>query len=733
MTSTARDVDMNQSSSVMENMERLNKLNRLEEALSRAPLEIQTLFQNLIEGRDSQNLRPSYNVPQYTSDIESNEKSISEKLSDKIEVFNLPRNDYKAWVDEVARVAANLESRSNFFQRGETQVTQYVNRGGVQRNDFEQNHSSVGMPPESSRSNLDSEGDVVMGGMKLDLRSLACMIANMNLKEQNNAKDEEKTKKKPSAPWRTEEELEYFRKNKLCSRCERPGHFYRYCKIFGPAKRPLQIGSVMGDVDTFSGKDKNLVKRLNLPRIKAPPKILKLAKDSNDQDQIIVDKICWAEIDLDGRKSRICGYVIEQLAHDLILGELWMRFNDIVYRARDRLLLFEKEGHYIQTHGMIEQQLDISMIKHTEFTAMVKRAQRQILGDDNVSTLSIFAVSVNDINKMLAPEIKLSSQDIKSKLPSRLHCYLKVFESDSYDRNDLPPHRPGVDLAIQLELDEQGRFRDLPKSPLYSISRDELLCLRKELTELLDRNWICASSSPGVALVLFVKKPGVGLRFCVDYRSLNARTTKDRYPLPLIKETFRAISKARWFTKLDVSAAFHRIRVKEGDKWKSAFHTPLGLFEWLVMPFGLTGAPATWQRWINDLLRDYLDDFCTAYLDDVLVWSEGGYEDHLQKVDLILKRLADAQLKLDLRKCNFAVKEVKYLGFVIIAGKGISVDPDKKQAIEKWEIPQTQAGVRSFLVFANFYKDFIDDFAKLCAPLQRYTQKQFSEKKYQTS
>ena len=260
------------------------------------------------------------------------------------------------------------------------------------------------------------------------------------------------------------------------------------------------------------------------------------------------------------------------------------------------------------------------------------------------------------------------------------------------------------------------------------MSRDELLCLRKEITELLDRNWIRASSSPGGAPVLFVKKPGGGLRFCVDYRALNAITRKDRYPLPLIKETFRSLSKARWFTKLDVSAAFHRIRVKEGDEWKTAFQTRLGLFEWLVMPFGLSGAPAAWQRWINDLLREYLDQFCTAYLDDVLIWSEGSKEDHFDKVNKVLERLANAELKLDLKKCYFATKQVKYLGFVVTAGEGISVDPEKVEAIEKWELPRTQTGIRSFLGFANFYRDFIQDFASLSAPLQRYTRKQFSPK-----
>lgn len=464
---------------------------------------------------------------------------------------------------------------------------------------------------------------------------------------------------------------------------------------------------------------KTLADRLKLPRTIVPPKELRLATDSSEISRMIVNQICWAEVDLDGKRSSICGYVIEGLAHDLILGEPWMRLNDVVYRARDRTLYLEKYDHYILTHGSREQKTDIAMVKHTEFAACLKKGAQNI---------SVFAASVNDINKMLAPKQKLTPEEIKAKLPSELQKYWSVFETNKNNASDLPPHRPGVDIAIEIEKDEQGRTKDLPRGPLYGMSRDELLCLRKELTELLDRNWIRASNSPGGAPVLFVKKPGGGLRFCVDYRSLNAITKKDRYPLPLIKETFRSLTNACWLTKIDVSAAFHRIRVKKGDEWKTAFQTRFGLYEWLVMPFGLTGAPAAWQRWINELLRDYLDQFCTAYLDDVLIWSNGNQEDHFEKVSKVLKRLSEAGLKLDLKKCDFAANSVKYLGFIITVGKGISVDPEKQVAIEKWEFPRTQTAVRSFLGFANFYRDFINDFAALSAPLQRYTKKEFSGK-----
>src|ERR1700742_367100 len=162
------------------------------------------------------------------------------------------------------------------------------------------------------------------------------------------------------------------------------------------------------------------------------------------------------------------------------------------------------------------------------------------------------------------------------------------------------------------------------------------------ITDLLDKGWIRASSSAAGAPVLFAKKPGGGLRFCVDYRALNAITKHDRYPLPLIRETLRSLAKARWFTKIDVRAAFHPIRIKEGDEWKTAFRTRYGLFEWLVTPFGLTGAPATFQRYINRTLQDYLDEFCSAYIDDILIYSDGSLKDHRQKVKQVLQRLQDA-------------------------------------------------------------------------------------------
>ena len=168
---------------------------------------------------------------------------------------------------------------------------------------------------------------------------------------------------------------------------------------------------------------------------------------------------------------------------------------------------------------------------------------------------------------------------------------------------------------------------------------------------------------------------------------------------------------------MDVRSAFHRIRIAEGDEALTAFRTRFGLFKWLVCPFGLAGAPATFQRYINSALRNILDVYCTAYLDDILVYSSGSKEDHMDKVKEVLRRLRAAGLNLDLKKCDFAVTQTRYLGYIVMAGQGVRADPEKIAAIKKWEALTTLKGVRGFLGFANFYRDFIKDFLAVADPL----------------
>ena len=219
------------------------------------------------------------------------------------------------------------------------------------------------------------------------------------------------------------------------------------------------------------------------------------------------------------------------------------------------------------------------------------------------------------------------------------------------------------------------------------------------------------------------------MRFCVDYRALNTITIKNRYPLPLIRETLDQLCKAVWYTKLDIVGAFNRIRMKEGEEWETAFRTCSGLYEYLVMPFGLANAPSTFQNYINDVLGpDILDVFGTAYVDNILVYSQ-TLEEHRNHVKLVLCRLRDASLQVDISKCDFEVHQVKYLGLIIQSATedgqpgSVSMDPAKTNAIKEWKPPASLKEVQSSIAFANFYRRFIKDFAKLASPLTALTKK----------
>jgi hypothetical protein len=277
----------------------------------------------------------------------------------------------------------------------------------------------------------------------------------------------------------------------------------------------------------------------------------------------------------------------------------------------------------------------------------------------------------------------------------------------------LPPHR-SYDHKIVLEAEN-----NLGYSPLYKMTAKELETTKQYLVDNLNKGFIAPSQSPFAAPVLFVKKADGSLRFCIDYRKLNQITRKDRYPLPLIDETLARISKAKIFTKLDIRQAFHRIRMDPDSEELTTFRTRYGSYKCKVLPFGLTNGPATYQRYMNDVLFDYLDDFCTAYLDDILIYSDSELE-HTEHVRKVLQRLRDAGLQADLKKCEFHVTRTKYLGFIVSTG-GIEVDPEKVSVVRDWKPPQTVRGIQSFLGFCNFYRRFIRDYGVIAKPLVQLT------------
>lgn len=455
-----------------------------------------------------------------------------------------------------------------------------------------------------------------------------------------------------------------------------------------------------------------------LQRKQITPRELRMAADDS-KSPLLITEIAQFELDLEGWVQHVWAYVIPDLAYPIILGKPWLENNDIVYFAQQRQLQVRATGQVFRQKGW-EQAIEyahqraarpaIAQLMH----AVVKRARKS--PEPQAQKTVIFTTSIHDINKALEPKVRTTLEEIRTALPAELQEFAYIFEDT--EGTQLPPHRPHLDHEINLE---EGKAA--PWGPLYGMSREELLVLRKTLTGHMEKGWIRASSSSASAPVLFVRKANGDLRFCCDYRAINALTKQDRYPLPLIRETLRDVGQADWMTKIDIRAAFHRLRVKAGDEWKTAFRTRFGLFEWLVTPFGLAGAPASFQRFINHILRDRLGIDVTAYMDDILIYTKGSKSEHLKAVKDVLRRLAKEDLRLDPKKSVFGVKQVTYLGFIVTAGKGISMDPAKVEAVTKWEAPTNVRDVRAFLGFANFYRPFIRDFSQISTPLSNLTKK----------
>ncbi len=277
----------------------------------------------------------------------------------------------------------------------------------------------------------------------------------------------------------------------------------------------------------------------------------------------------------------------------------------------------------------------------------------------------------------------------------------------------LPPHRP-YDCAIELLSGMSP-----PKGRLYSLSTPEREAMEKYISDSLAAKIIRPSSSPAGAGFFFVEKKDGSLRPCIDYRGLNSITVKNTYPLPLMSSAFESLQGASFFTKLDLRNAYYLVRIREGDEWKATFNTPRGHFEYLVMPFGLSNAPAVFQALVNDVLRDMVDQFIYVYLDDILIFSR-SLQEHVQHVRVVLQRLLENGLFVKAEKCVFHAQSVPFLGY-IVSSEGMRMDPDKVQAVVDWPTPDSRKALQRFLGFANFYRRFIRNYSQLAAPLTALT------------
>jgi hypothetical protein len=280
----------------------------------------------------------------------------------------------------------------------------------------------------------------------------------------------------------------------------------------------------------------------------------------------------------------------------------------------------------------------------------------------------------------------------------------------------MPPDR---DIEFIIEL--QPGIAPISKRP-YRMPPNELAELKIQLQYLLDKGFICPSASPWGYPALFVKKKDNSLRLYVDYHPLNAVTIKNKYPLPRIDILFDQLAGAKVFSKIDLRSGYHQIKIKPSDIPKIAFSTRYGLYEYLVMSFGLTNAPAYFIYLMNLVFMLELDKFVVVFINYILIYSKTE-EDHANHLRVILQRVRDHHLYAKFSKYEFWLDSVKFLGHTI-SSEGISVDPTKVQEVMDWKPPTSVHQIRSFLGLAGYYRRFIPDFSKIAKPMTELLKKE---------
>ena len=303
----------------------------------------------------------------------------------------------------------------------------------------------------------------------------------------------------------------------------------------------------------------------------------------------------------------------------------------------------------------------------------------------------------------------------KSHVPDWVHDFGDIFSKKRSERMPVrKPYNHGIEFVEGATLPKPAK--------IYPLSPQERNSLDEWIKEELRKGYIRPSTSPIAAPFFFVKKHDGGLRPVMDYRALNNITVKNRYPIPRIGELIDALSHASIFTKLDLRWGYNNIRIKEGDEWKTAFITQRGLFEANVMYFGFCNAPATFQAMMNTIFGDLIQDGkVIVYLDDILIFGNDKAE-HRRIVREVLKRLRANDLYAKAEKCFFEKDSVEYLGMVI-SKNHVAMDEEKVAGVLDWPIPKKVKDVQAFLGFANFYRRFIQDFAKILQPLTDLTKK----------
>lgn len=435
---------------------------------------------------------------------------------------------------------------------------------------------------------------------------------------------------------------------------------------------------------------KQFVELAKLPTVPMTARKVKLANGDSIVTDRMVHHLQWF---CQGSTLTTDMVVLDMHPYDAILGFDWLQAHSPMHCDwENKTLQFLEAGRQVKLQGLQDTPIQLSSISATKVYNSAK-------GNDVWAFVLVDYVPDNPTQP---------TKRVQQVYPPVQHL-LAVYKDVFTDPQTLPPQR-AYDHAIPL-LPEAIPINSKP----YHYSPQHKSEIERQVQELLQAGLIAHSHSPFASPVLLVKKKDGSWRFCVDYRKLNDITIKNRFPMPIIEEILDELAGSKFFTKLDMRAGYHQVRMLPEDEHKTAFKTHQGHYQFKVMPFGLTNAPATFQCIMNHILQPFLRKFVLVFLDDILIYS-ATLEEHTQHLELVLEQLRKHQFFLKESKCSFAQASLEYLGHIISA-RGVATDSSKIAAMVNWPAPTTVTELRAFLGLTGYYRRFVKGYGQLTKPL----------------